>query len=467
MAHKPSSRRHKPLEPFDIDELMGADSMKGMLSFLEVPPRDVPTAPFPAPVAEPPVPETVPERPGSTGLLNHVAITDLGSLAEVLIPMGIPNEPGPTMGTQNPSVPTERIPSMGTHLHGIPTERMPIEGTHAEVIDLSTSSSSLGIPTIGIPSEGIPTKGIPNVAVLSALADRKIRPFPLRLAQEGHSASEQAVYEFLYRTSRSSQGVIRCGYGEIAHQVHLGRNTVIRVLRSLEMKLSIDRQAVNKDGSTYFVHEYANILKRRRDRGLTWAYKDRAGVGLLRTQDLEMALLGIPNEPSRSIPSGGMPIVGIPAMGTQIVPTVGIPGIPNEPAHLFRRYSEIKKQNDDDVVALEKLIRAAVPGFDRQACAQIWQQSTEAIPDTSPAEICDFFIAKWNEINRIRSIHNPNGMMLSLWRNYFTRAVVDPVRANNRQQKEILRAELQTELANPDLPNDLRELVAKRLEELN
>jgi hypothetical protein len=279
-----------------------------------------------------------------------------------------------------------------------------------------------------------------------------------------------AVNELLAPTrstgpSSSSQGIAHCGYGEIARQAHLGRNTVIRVLRSLEIKLSIDRRAIGKDGSTYFVHEYAHILKRRRESGWTWAHKDRAGVGLLRTQDLERASLGIPNEPPDAIPNDVAPTEGIPVLGRPSVPTQGIPGIPNESAPLLRLTSEIKK-NNDDVASLETLIRAQVPGFDRQACALIWQQSREAIPDTHPAEVCDFFFAKWDEINRNRSVHNPNGVMLSLWRSYFTSAVIEPERANRRRQTEILRAELQTELARPDLPDHLRDLFQKRLEEL-
>jgi len=87
-----------------------------------------------------------------------------------------------------------------------------------------------------------------------------------------HTASEAKVYGYLYRLSLTKgQAVCRASLTELQDSLGLSKNTIIKAVRGLTEKLSIDvleRRAGSGIGSLYHVYPVKEILARRKDAGI-------------------------------------------------------------------------------------------------------------------------------------------------------------------------------------------------------
>ena len=110
-------------------------------------------------------------------------------------------------------------------------------------------------------------------------------------AQDGHSYTEQAVYEKLWTAAPTrlddgieSYRVVQIGYDRLARLTQLSWVSVKANLRSLEKKLALEviagENSASREGKTYRVYAYHVILERRRQAGLEWVQKTR-GVKLI------------------------------------------------------------------------------------------------------------------------------------------------------------------------------------------
>lgn len=110
-------------------------------------------------------------------------------------------------------------------------------------------------------------------------------PFRASTAEEGHTPTEQAIYEMLGKTGTPDNGECRIAAGgnrTLAEQLHLSHSTVKVVIKSLILKLALDivddRTATN--ARTYRVYSYSQIRERRSAAALDWVYPNRQGVFL-------------------------------------------------------------------------------------------------------------------------------------------------------------------------------------------
>lgn len=132
------------------------------------------------------------------------------------------------------------------------------------------------------------------------------RQFPIRemkLAQDAHSRAEQQVYQSLWENARvldDLSRVITIGFGTMARVVRLSESNARINLRSLIAKLAIEEYkhyiCESSVGRTYRVFNYSEILRRRREAGLTWYMRRTLAVVFVNPVTGQRLDLG-PNDP--------------------------------------------------------------------------------------------------------------------------------------------------------------------------
>jgi hypothetical protein len=132
------------------------------------------------------------------------------------------------------------------------------------------------------------------------------RQFPIRemkLAQDAHSRAEQQVYQSLWENARvfdDLSRVITIGFGTMARLVRLSESNARINLRSLIAKLAIEEYkhyiCESSVGRTYRVFNYSEILRRRREAGLTWYMRRTLAVVFVNPVTGQRLDLG-PNDP--------------------------------------------------------------------------------------------------------------------------------------------------------------------------
>jgi hypothetical protein len=87
-----------------------------------------------------------------------------------------------------------------------------------------------------------------------------------------HTASEAKIYGYLYRLSiAKGQPTCRASFAEMQDALGLAKNTLIKALRGLADKLSIDvvdRRPGSGIGSLYHIYSVKEILSRRKERSI-------------------------------------------------------------------------------------------------------------------------------------------------------------------------------------------------------
>jgi hypothetical protein len=188
----PRSRRKRDTSPIEYDEVVDSPSLKGMVSFLEIPPGQLPRLTFPAPVLELP----------------------------------------PASRSEDPGVPEK----------GVPSDR------HTSVYKESRApdTSEKGTPQTGpLPSALDKADNQPDVK--QCFRPLGLTPKPLRraiLAQDGHSLGEQALYDALWQHSQPYQNqrearIITIGYRQMAQLARLTVNNCKANILSLIQKLAV------------------------------------------------------------------------------------------------------------------------------------------------------------------------------------------------------------------------------------
>ncbi|RMG52390.1 MAG: hypothetical protein D6723_08780 [Acidobacteria bacterium] len=101
--------------------------------------------------------------------------------------------------------------------------------------------------------------------------DKQIREAYVAL-DATHTASEAKIYGYLYRLSiAKGQSTCRASLADFQNHVGLAKNTIIKALRGLSEKLSIDvieRRPGSRIGSLYRVYTVKEILSRRKEAGI-------------------------------------------------------------------------------------------------------------------------------------------------------------------------------------------------------
>jgi hypothetical protein len=132
-------------------------------------------------------------------------------------------------------------------------------------------------------NESLPTIGLSPTVSLGQGRIHQLKIREAKIVQDGHTGSEQMVYDFLWRTGTALNAnlrSIRIGRWGIANAVHISDTTAKAALKGLIEKLAIDRIGGSKTvlGFEYHVHSWGSCLTRRKERGLTHVIKSKGVV---------------------------------------------------------------------------------------------------------------------------------------------------------------------------------------------
>lgn len=147
-----------------------------------------------------------------------------------------------------------------------------------------------GVPPIGraptAPAPAVATPpGAPTLEatdILARLAELPKPPksrgktLPATKVEDGHSATQDALYSFLWRTGQHVNGsrsrFVQAGYGQIQTSLGIDRSNVQDAIRELQKKFSIRVYKPSTVGSAtiYEVFSSDDILARRKKEGLLW-----------------------------------------------------------------------------------------------------------------------------------------------------------------------------------------------------
>jgi len=379
MATQP---KRKKLEPLDWREMADSSALRGMTSFLDIPPEDIRKGHYPdlsIVVAKSPVDIT--STPPTSSPVVVMTPVDITSPVNV---MSRGDETSPKH---------ETTPEY---------ETSPVDMTSpADVIDpmdiTSTEDDALTGYDVSLEDGTSPEHETSPVDITSPVysAQRSLRialgKVPTqnrkivrcRVAQDGHTTSEESVYQILWKRTTPENRTVRMGYREIADQARLSRKTVSRIIAALEEKLAIDLLEKHHSGDLipklYRVFSYKEILDRRKERGLEYIVRG-PGVVFVTVQG-EILELGKGREV------------------TQVSSTMDIksPVDDTYPVDITSIAKELNLYWIVDEAAVQKLL---------QDCLAIR-------PDATTSEILYFIVEKREFIRFNRNIHNPTGFLLS------------------------------------------------------
>jgi hypothetical protein len=186
--------------------------------------------------------------------------------------------------------------------------------------------------------------------------------------QDAHTLGEQALYAALHRLAKPYEPGVRkiiIGLGSLALQVPLSRSNCVTFLESLERKLAIKNGPIapKNKGREILVYDFEEILKRRRQAGLTHVVRKGRAVTLT--------------------PETGIPVTGIPVSETGI-PVTGETGIPVTGTHIRNRKSE---EGNDDVIRKNDDIARTYEQLTEKHWTEADQATLEEIEGISPIRI--------------------------------------------------------------------------------
>jgi len=235
------SRQKRKLEPISIEELAGATGMSGFCTFLT---RD-PLVPVPA--------------------LDHLQTGAPVNDASVI-----------TAG--------ERPAPMSSALEMPATEpAAPVQ----TAIETPALDSRYGHETSAPESTVVESDALQSSAV-DFRYRRRPRVREAQTVQDGHSLAEQAVYETMYaagKVYRDESRILTIGLRTLAELSRMAYSNCKANVRSLVVKKAIDELPgfSYTDGRTYIIHGYREILRRRKEAGLTHVLRTR-GVAFVDPQ---------------------------------------------------------------------------------------------------------------------------------------------------------------------------------------
>src|SRR5215831_18119571 len=151
-----------------------------------------------------------------------------------------------------------------------PTDLIPPTETASRIVLISPTASEP--PTISISPADLPPR---------AAAGRP-RPRLARLAQDGHSHAEQAVYAALWDAGvpqPDGNRTVITGLGRLSKAARLSENNCRLNIRSLILKLALEEIGAENSragiGKTYRAYSYTAILERRRSAGMEWVIRTK------------------------------------------------------------------------------------------------------------------------------------------------------------------------------------------------
>lgn len=317
MSGSRSRQKRKP-EPISLEELAGATGMSGFCSFLT---RD----------AQIPVPA-----------LDHLE-------------RGAPDTAAPDHSAVEIHAVEIDAPDIGA-----PVEAAPPEPASETAAPESPALVSRYGDESGAPDPPAPTTGAEQTAAVYFRFQRRPRIREAHTVQDGHSLAEQAVYETMYgagKPYREESRILTVGLRTLAELSRMAYSNCKANVRSLIAKKALDELPGFSyiDGRTYIIYSPAEIMRRRREAGLTYVLRTR-GVAFVDPQS------------------------GAPQTSAPDASAVNATAIPN-----------LESSAPESILLA---LRRQDPAADEAAAAVLWRRCREVEPSATPEEVVQFIHLK-------------------------------------------------------------------------
>ena len=248
------------------------------------------------------------------------------------------------------------------------------------------------------------------------------------LAQDGHSHTEEALYQVLWRSGKQESDDTRLtvmGYGEMSKRVRLSFNNTKAACHRLIAKLAIEETAREisdrRQGKTYRVFSYRAILDRRKTSGMEWVIRNK-GVEFV-----------TPSSQGNLSVSGSIPVID------RVSDT--------DTESLSKR--EPLRESSDIVSLLQALTDYGQP--DDDLAQNLLARCCSVAPDCTMAEIIHFVHEKGLLIRQDRTgrITSPMGFLLTAVPKCLTGETFERFRnqeRSRREQQQLLQERQQAEI---------------------
>lgn len=149
--------------------------------------------------------------------------------------------------------------------------------TLATVDNVSTVAKVTTVDKLGVDTEG------------NAIEASRCRP--ATLVQHGHTSGEHALYMALWNVGgppdrKDAYRDVTIGYDKLAAQTRGSKRNVQRLVEILKRKLAIEvlleEDSGRRQGKTYRIYGMAEVLRRRREAGYSWTFRNRSAVELVK-----------------------------------------------------------------------------------------------------------------------------------------------------------------------------------------
>jgi hypothetical protein len=436
----------KKIEPLDLEELENNPSLNGMLAHLESLPTSAQQARLSptdsAPIGLTPVDLATAEI--------RVATKDLEGIERLQLPSS--GEPE--------------------------TSYESAEMSHSPIGLAPTSSASIGSGSAHVRSEVQNTSQIDLNEVLAELATTpqpsrsRGKIVPATRVEHGHSATQDALYWYLWRVGKSVKGsrshFVQAGYGQIQAGLGVDRSNVQDAIRELQKKLAIRIVKANTVGSAtvYEVFCCDDILAKRKEAKLMWArtYGKRR-VDLINEAEAEaegnkLTPLGL--MPIGSAPPELQPIDVIESVGARPTAPVGFTpteGIGVTPIQTVKEASS-KRETTSDTNKLREFMEQQLGLIDDDAARRLII-ACQLRAGKNPVTVDQIISVVMAKLPATRKARNPVGLLIEAVPKHFPlskhaeKAVCSEESANQREYWERI-------IASPDAPETLKE-EARRL----
>jgi hypothetical protein len=324
-------------------------------------------------------------------------------------------------------------------------------------------------------SPDITSPGDPELAAfLASTPAVRSRPYQVHrcvYAQDGHSTSEEAIYQVIWRAARpirpdDAYRLAQISQNELAARVRMTTRNLRPALQRLEEKLAIeeirsfDRGA--KTARIWKIFSYRSILQRRQAAGMEWVVRDKGVRFVDAPQDKPSPDITSPDVLSLPITSPDKP------SGATGDITSGSSPDKTSPLTLLGFSSRKRFEGTTTSATVVEALREVTGHADDEAALRIIRACRQQAHDATDHEIAYFVRTQGERIGRMRGIDNPVGLLIRQVPRCFEgeafRQYREAERRRREEEEQRDRELCQAILADPDASQQEREWARQALE---
>jgi hypothetical protein len=322
--------------------------------------------------------------------------------------------------------------------------------------------------------ETTPVETTPDKKIGVVSGARPVNVHRCVLAQDGHSRSEELLYQILWKNGQPTDNhdcrLVQVPQADLAQAMRMTTKNLRLALARLEEKLSIEEASRFDRGSrtarAWRVYSYKAIIQRRERAGLTHVVRTK-GVQFVdpETTPVKTIRVVMPDIQETT------PVITTVSTGVDMTTTAGVVMTPHS---LFREVS-LREGNrktttgtTDPSVAQLGAKLASWLAIDNEAVQMIWTKCREADSNCTPEEVAYMAELKKPLLqNREHGFRNPVGLLINSVPKFFANGGGEALKQHRkdaqRRREEEKRSEeerrelLQQILADPNAPEEDKE----------